>query len=144
MKRIIFLVGIVFILILLFSFRFPLKSTLHLPSKNISLEIVDTPQAREQGLSGRKNLPDDTAMLFVFDTPDKYKFWMKDMKFPIDIIWLDPLYKIVYIESAVFPETYPETFEPAEKSLYVLEANAHFAEKNKLKVGDILQLDLKK
>lgn len=116
----------------------------HLPDKDVSLIVVDTPGTRELGLSGRSGLPENSAMLFVFDKPDIYSFWMKDMKFPIDIIWLDGSYCIIHLESALFPDTYPRTFGPAEKSLFVLETNAHFAEKNNLKVGDFLKIDLLK
>jgi uncharacterized membrane protein (UPF0127 family) len=70
---------------------------------------------------------------------------MKDMKFNIDIVWLDESFTITQIESNVSPDTYPTTtFIPEKDSLYVLEFNAHFVEENGLKVGDILKLDLKK
>ena len=120
------------------------SSVLHLPADDIFLAIADTPAARERGLSGADMLAENSAMLFVFDMPDRYAFWMKDMKFPLDIIWLDPAFKIVDIKSNLSPETYPATFAPKENSLYVLEANAFFAEKNNLNIGDILNIDLHK
>ncbi len=54
----------------------------------ISLEISDTPAAREQGLSGRDSLAADSGMLFIFSVPGNYGFWMKGMKFPLDIVWI--------------------------------------------------------
>lgn len=113
--------------------------------KNLSLIVVDTTETRELGLSGRESMPADTGMLFVFEKPDLYEFWMKDMQFPIDIIWLDEKFKIVSIQSNVSPLTYPDTtFAPQENSLYVLETNALFAEQNNLKIGDTLEIHLNK
>jgi len=120
------------------------KPVLHLPEKDISLIIVDTPQTRAQGLSGRENLPQNTAMLFIFEDPDTHKFWMRDMKFPIDIIWLDEKFRIVHLAPNVSPTTFPTTFESLQNSLYVLEAVAGFSHENNLKIGDILNIDLKK
>ena len=51
-----------------------------------------------QGLAVKNQLKENEAMLFVFEKPGKHSFWMKDMKFPIDIIWLDSTGKIVHIE----------------------------------------------
>ncbi len=54
----------------------------------ISVEIAASAAAREKGLSGRERLDAGHGMLFVFAAPNVYSFWMKDMKFPIDIIWI--------------------------------------------------------
>ena len=77
-------------------------------------------------------------MLFVFDKPDTYGFWMKDMHFSIDMIWLDENFRVVTVASDVPANSYPKTYHPTDKSLYVLETNAGYAEKNNIKVGDIL------
>lgn len=62
-------------------------------------ERLETESKRVKGLSGKKCIPDDVAMLFVFDKPDTYGFWMKDMNFSIDMIWLDGDKKVVlYLE----------------------------------------------
>ena len=107
-------------------------------NKEISLIVVDTPESRRIGLGGKESLPENTAMLFVFDKPAQHEFWMKDMKFSIDIIWLDEKKKIVHIEQNLSPDTYPTTFIPPQKSLYALEVNAGFTQRNSLKVGEIL------
>ncbi len=105
--------------------------------------VASTVQERERGLSGTESLPEDSAMLFTFDKPDFYGIWMKDMKIPIDIFWLDENYKIIHIEENISPQTYPKVFLPPEKSTYVLETNAGFAEKNKLKEGKLLNFSKK-
>ena len=114
------------------------SAVLTLPDKQISLIVVNNSESRVRGLSGVESLPENSAMLFVFDEPDKYGIWMKDMKFPLDIFWLDENKKILYLEHDVSPQTYPKVFTPSQKSLYVIEANAGFAEKNNLKVGKVL------
>lgn len=99
------------------------------------VEIVDTQDKRTLGLSGRESLPDDSGMLFVFENSYFHGFWMKDMNFPIDIIWLDENLKVVHIEKNVQPESFPEVYLPDKPALYVLEINAGEAEKNSIKVG---------
>lgn len=111
--------------------------------KKISLTVSDTELTRVQGLSGKDKLKDNEAMLFVFDESQKHGFWMKDMKFSLDIIWLDDHSRIVYIEQNISPDTYPKTFFPSTKSLYVIEANAGFVNENKLEIGNILNISQK-
>jgi uncharacterized membrane protein (UPF0127 family) len=119
------------------------SATLMLQNKEISLTIVNNSETRMRGLSGTESLADNSAMLFVFDESDKYGIWMKDMKFSLDILWLDENKKITHIEDNVSPITYPKVFTPTIKSLYVLEANSDFVEKNNLKVGNLLNFTLK-
>lgn len=75
-------------------------------------------------------------MLFVYQDDVKPTFWMKGMRFPIDIIWLDKNLTIVGFEKDVIPSTFPETFSPPETIRYVLEVNAGFVDKHQLKIGD--------
>jgi len=141
-KKLLLLLGLLAVIVgVMYVFRSE-KSVLNLPEKTISLIVVDSNPERERGLSGREKLADDSAMLFVFDAVDDHTFWMKEMKFPIDIIWLDETFKVVHIESDVSPATYPEIFSSPEKSRYVLETNAHFSRENNIKIGDILGIVL--
>ena len=57
----------------------------------------------EKGLAVKDQLKENEAMFFVFDKPEKHSFWMKDMNFPIDIIWLDSTDKVVHIEQNLQP-----------------------------------------
>lgn len=104
--------------------------------KILKVELAITPQTQEQGLSGRKELKEDEGMLFVFNHMDKYSFWMKDMNFALDIIWLDEDLRVVYIKKNATPESYPETFTPNQNAKYVLEVLSQFSEKNNLKERD--------
>ncbi len=119
------------------------QTVLNLPNKEISLIVVSTSETRTKGLGNLETLSQDSAMLFTFDEPDRYGIWMKDMKFSIDILWLDEKGKIIYIENDISPNTYPKVFTPIEKSSYVLEANAGFVKKNNLIVGKVLNFTQK-
>jgi uncharacterized protein len=102
----------------------------------VKVELAINKEAQVKGLSGREALEADSGMLFVFPQPSKYYFWMKDMNFPIDIIWIAENMEIVYIKSDAQPENFLETYGPEIDSKYVLEVVAGFAEKNNVKVGD--------
>lgn len=106
----------------------------------LNFEIADTPDTRQQGLSGRPGLDDTEAMLFVFEKPGKHCFWMKDMEFAIDILWFDKTNKLVHQEIGVEPSTYPESFCSPQETLYVVEVAAGVTEKQQIKIGDRLKL----
>ena len=116
------------------------SSKVILKEKTFFVEIADTDQRRALGLSGHAPLSENQGMLFIFDTPAVYEFWMKDMKFALDIIWIDENMKIVYIQKSAQPESYPEVFNPRVKSLYVLEVLAGQADALKIGVGDTLKI----
>jgi len=101
-----------------------------------NVEIVDSDTLRSRGLSGRKSLAQNSGMLFIFENSDQHGFWMKEMNFSIDIIWFSQDFKIVTIKKNIMPETYPTIFYPEENARYVLEINAGFSEKSKIKIGD--------
>jgi len=77
-------------------------------------------------------------MLFVFDRSEEQCFWMKEMRFSLDMIWLDEEKKIIKINRDVSPETYPNQF-CTDNTRYVLEFNAGFADKHGLKPSRGLQ-----
>ena len=104
--------------------------------QKIKVEVASTPEKQEKGLSGRKKLKENEGMLFVFDKSDQHFFWMKDMNFPIDIIWLDEGLSVIYIKKNVAPKSFPESFGPDKNAKYVLELISNFSEKNNLKEGD--------
>lgn len=101
----------------------------------LNVDFALTVKEKERGLSGKKSMPKNQGMLFVNDKPDFYSFWMKDMMFPIDIIWIDENYKIVDIIQNVKPDSFPETFKPSAPAKFILEVNARWAEKNNITEG---------
>ena len=100
--------------------------------------VSDTPALQEQGLSGFKNLEKNELMLFVFEKPERTSFWMKDMLFPIDIVWLDSNKKVIFIEQNVSPNTYPKVFGPVVPAQYVMEFNAGTTARLGTKKGDMV------
>lgn len=102
----------------------------------IPVSTAFTRAEQTRGLSGREYLPENEGLLFIFSKPDLYGFWMKEMKFPIDIVWINENSEVVYIARAVQPSSFPEIFKPNEKSLYVLEVNAGFTAQHAINVGD--------
>lgn len=102
----------------------------------MSVVVADTEEERIAGLSGYDSLFPEEGMLFVFEELGIHGFWMKGMKFAIDIIWINENKEIVYVEENILPESYPKIFQPIENSLYVIEAPTGFFLKNKLKIGD--------
>ena len=109
-----------------------------------SLIIADDPYKRQLGLSEMIQLGKRTAMLFVFDTYGRQGFWMKDMKFPIDIAWLDAMYTVVHVEKNVSPDTYPETFFPKTPALFVVELPAGTVDELNVHIGDTFKRVKKK
>lgn len=102
------------------------KQRLIAPKGVITVEVVDTPEARRTGLSNRETLAGDRGMLFVFDNESQENcIWMKDMRFALDIVWLDSNKTVIHRELNATPESYPDqSFCPDKPAKYVLEINS--------------------
>jgi uncharacterized protein len=107
--------------------------------KTILLEVADSEAKRMAGLSNRATLENNHGMLFEFDKPARHCFWMKDMKFSLDILWFDENKNMVHHEHDVAPATYPDSY-CADNTKYVVEINAGMM-KN-LGIGETAQLEL--
>jgi uncharacterized membrane protein (UPF0127 family) len=105
----------------------------------VNLEIADTPEARQTGLSGRSHMAETTGMLFVFEEPQTACIWMKDMHFNIDIVWLNDNKKITAFKKDVAPDTYPESF-CQDDTRYVIELLTGTADKAGLHTGQLLNI----
>ena len=112
------------------------KAIVEIGGREISVEIADEPDEQVQGLSGREGLPENEGMLFVFERPGFYKFWMKGMRFALDLVWIGADWKIVGVSRNVMPESYPGAILPPARAQYVLELDAGLAAKYGLKPGD--------
>lgn len=127
--------------LILLGLKFPLShdkdKVIHIGSTAISTLIADTPELQDKGLGGRyRGLPPNTGMLFVFEKEGNYGFWMKDMNFALDIVWIDTNQKIIGIEKNVTPDTYPKVFYPPAWIKFVLELPAGFTVEQGIKIGD--------
>jgi len=105
-------------------------------NQSFNYERAVTQQQQEKGLSYRQSLSKNQAMLFIFDKPDVECFWMKDMNFPLDMIWLNADKQVVHIEHDVQPSSYPNSFCPDTPAKYVIEVNAGTTTSVGLKTGD--------
>ncbi len=121
-------------------FREEVEHTIYIGSSAISVTVADDEAERILGLSGVPSLREREGKLFVFDTDGRFGIWMKDMKIPLDIMWIDKNLKIVHLAENVIPDTYPEVFSPENDARFVLEMNAHFVSSLRVKVGDTLTL----
>jgi uncharacterized membrane protein (UPF0127 family) len=101
----------------------------------ITFEVVTTPTQQARGLGGRKVIPDNYGMLFVFKQDLEPGFWMKDMLTSIDMIWLTDNGTIAGITTNVSPSTYPDVFYPPQPIRYVLETRVGLASSRGWKVG---------
>jgi len=104
----------------------------------IFVETAKDDAAREKGLSGRESLAENQGMLFIFARPYRWSFWMPDMRFPIDIVWINE-----GIVTGITPDVPPETnlssprfYRPPKPVRYALEVNAGFAKNKNIKTGD--------
>lgn len=101
-------------------------------------EIVSSAEKMEKGLGGRSGLCNSCAMLFQFSNSGKYSFWMKDMQFPLDILWINNG-KIVHIEKKV-SENFTGILSSPEKADRVLEINVGLADSYGIKIGDMVRM----
>jgi len=106
----------------------------------LQLDIADTPVKKQRGLSGRDRLEPSEGMLFLYERSGRYGFWMKDMSFPIDIIWLDEDNRIVTIKRRAQPDSYPQTFKPDQPAKKIIETPAGWTQKQNTNSGDQLTL----
>ena len=82
-------------------------------------------------------------MLFVFDSVDRHQMWMKDMKFSVDIIWINEKKRIVHVQHNVKPDAEPyEKYKPPVPAKYILEVKAGIAKRASATVGSVVKFDL--
>jgi uncharacterized membrane protein (UPF0127 family) len=105
-------------------------------STSLTIEVPESSEAEARGLGGRESLAKNHGMLFTYESEAQRYFWMKDMKFSIDIIWIDDDQRVIDITKNLSPETYPERYTSSEPSQYVLEVNAGYSDEKGIEVGD--------
>jgi hypothetical protein len=126
----------------------PAVIPLTLPSgKVLQVEVMVKDEDRAMGLMFRPSLPLDHGMLFLFERPDFHGIWMKNCKFPIDILWLDADHKIVHHAEKVPPCTAKEAsdcevYNPLARASFVVELNAGQARREKALVGSTIDFKL--
>ena len=122
-----------------------LRAKVSIEGYELSAEIPVTGELMSKGLSVKNQLRENESMLFVYEEPLRHTFWMKDMKFPIDIIWLDSNGKIVHIEENLMPcplVLICPSYAPNADSQYVLETIAGFAQRHNISLGTTIKFEL--
>ncbi len=137
-RKLAVIASLVFVAISIIIFAIWLqKDRINLTIENNTLvvEIATTSQEKEKGLCCRDSLAQNAGMLFIYDKPGIYSFWMKDTRIPLDMYWINSQKEIVYIERNVQPDSFPKKFGPQIPVQYILETNAGYASKYNIQVG---------
>jgi uncharacterized membrane protein (UPF0127 family) len=124
----------------------PAQIPLKLPSgKALTVEVMVRDEDRAMGLMFRPSLASDRGMLFVFERPDFHGIWMKNCRFPIDIVWLDEGRKVVHVAEGVPPckaDGPCPAYQPLRRALYVVEMGAGQARREKAVLGSSVEFTL--
>ena len=107
----------------------------------INLIIAETPDEMRYGLMNEKDLPEDTGMLFIFEKPGKYAFWMKNTLIPLDMIFISQDLQIVDIKKNLAPNS-EEIITSDEISAYLIEVNGGYCDRNHVTIDDTISLHL--
>lgn len=116
----------------------PKHHTIQIGNARVQVTLATTESAWEKGLSGTTSLKPNRGMLFVFPNEAPYQFWMKDMNYAIDIIWIDNGLKVVDIKEHARPDSYPESFTPQAAARFVLEVPDGFVAREGIHIGDVV------
>ncbi|MFH1192176.1 MAG: DUF192 domain-containing protein [bacterium] len=139
-KKNIFLLAVAIIIVIFFIVKNVVVSRekfIIINNKEIKAEIADTPELKYKGLSNRDYLCEYCGMLFLFNDMGERIFVMREMKFNLDIIWIEDD-KIVKIDKDLHKEGInpKEIYSSGQAVDKVLEVNANFCDKNNIKFGD--------
>ena len=122
-----------------------LKAKVTVRGLELNADLAVTQEQMSKGLAVKDELKENESMLFVFGEPSRHSFWMKDMKFPIDIIWLDSDGKVVHIEKDLQPclsVLVCTNYSPNTDSQYVLETVSGFTQRHNVSVGTHIDFKL--
>ena len=139
-------IGLVIVLLLtvftfFYYFKHPLGTRATIHGHEFAIELAVTPQEKSKGLGYRNSLPENTGMLFPYDHKERYQFWMKGMRFPLDIVWiLDNNIVDIAKNVPVSVNGYLPEYMPSVAVNKVLELNAGTMDEIGAKVGDIVKI----
>lgn len=142
------LLGLLIIIVLILSLgqfkKNPNQKTLVINNKiKINVEIADTPAELTQGYSNHPPISDQEGMLFILPNAAKYNFWMKDMLFDLDFIYIRNKRIVELVENVPAPANYQGKnyiVYPKQAFRQVLEVKSGFIKKNKMKLNDSIEL----
>jgi len=139
---------IVFILVAIFMFfwqrfHWP-QATVSLKNETLHVLIADSIYRQQKGLSGRTSISPYDGMVFPFSLLGKHAFVMRNMNFPIDIIWLKKGEVVDYAPNVQIEPDHNEStyirYTPRTDDDMVLELPAGWAQAHDLRIGDKMTL----
>lgn len=149
LRKILAIFAILLIAVIVFSFGqkylrdlplpFTQTATATINNQRFNLTVAKSDQEKEIGLSERQSLPQDSGMLFVFEELNYYSFWMKNMRLPVDIIFIRGDQIVTIYENVQPPKeetTSLPIYKPKEPADKVLEINAGLSRKHNFKEGN--------
>ncbi len=130
--------AVVFVIVFLAYYKSDKKFIIvEIDGIKVNAEVADNFAKQATGLMFKEKLGKNDGMLFVFDEEDYHKFWMMNVKFPLDFIWISSNKTIVDVTENAQPCLINCTnFTSKKKAQYVLELNAVFVKENKIKIGN--------
>lgn len=118
------------------------KTELKMGSMVYRVIVADNTVTREKGLSGVESLKANEGLLMVFESDDYHGIWMKNMKIPIDILWLDSGKKVIHTVKDASPSLSTGTvFTPKKPARYVVELPAGSIKQQAIRPGHTLEFD---
>lgn len=126
MKKLLVVTIAVTLLTAWYYWKHPLGTKIKIGNHIFPVELAVTEAEKRRGLNGREFLPENGGMLFVYDHKEQYHFWMKDMKFPLDFIWIDEktVVDLTPNVAAPLPAERLEFIKPSVPVDKILEVNA--------------------
>lgn len=112
--------------------------TLSVGNKTLATEVADTEEEREKGMMFRKEMPDGTAMLFVFDAPQKPAFWMRNTLIPLSVAYVNTLGMILEIHDLQPKDERPVSAD-FDSILYAIEVPQGWFSKNGILPGTMVK-----
>lgn len=152
MKKYKFTIFLLLVVILLFglayySFFNYQKTTVDINGVVFKTELVKNSKELERGLSGREAIADNQAMLFILPDKNSRVFWMKDMNFNIDLLWIDGDKIIAYEKNMLAPDkNTPDSqllkYKSPQAVDKVLEIKAGLIDLLGIKIGDTIKFNI--
>ncbi len=145
MKKILFPAIVVLLLVTTFYYlRNPLQTTVKIRNTTFIVDVAVTAKEKELGLGNRNSLAYDHGMLFVYDHKELFPFWMKNMRFPIDILWIEDKIIVDITKNVPIPENSTKklpVYHPIVPVDTVLEVNAGITDRFNISVGDRIDIN---
>lgn len=126
------------------EFLFPLeRRTVEIGTVRLELPVADTAERRARGLMFKRSLAGDEGMLFVFERPGRYAIWMKDVFFPLDILWIDEGEVVDIAEDVpgAVGVNQPPVYVPEAAATAVVELPAGFAAAYEITLGETVRIE---